>query len=72
VEKGLLNIPKHLMLHVPPFLDGFVFLFINDVLSLNKSMFGYCVDRIYHIELEIKENTDTSIASVRFVLVGKP
>ena len=26
-------------------------------------MFGYCVDRIYHIELEIKENTDTSMSA---------
>jgi hypothetical protein len=26
-------------------------------------MFGYCVDRKYHIELEIKENTDTSMSA---------
>ena len=26
-------------------------------------MFGYCVDRIYHIELEIKENTDKSMSA---------
>jgi hypothetical protein len=28
-----------------------------------NSMFGYCVDRIYHIELEIKEYTDTSMSA---------
>jgi len=44
-----------LQFHVP--------LFINDVLSLNNSMFGDCVDRIYHIELEIKENTDTAMSA---------
>jgi hypothetical protein len=35
------------------------FRYIDDVLSLNKSRFGDFVDRIYHIELEIKDTTDT-------------
>ena len=33
--------------------------YIDDVLSLNNSRFGDFVDRIYPIELEIKEITDT-------------
>jgi hypothetical protein len=32
---------------------------IDDVLSLNNSRFGDFVDRIYSIELEIKDTTDT-------------
>ena len=32
---------------------------IDDVLSLNNSGFGDFVDRIYPIELEIKDTTDT-------------
>jgi hypothetical protein len=41
---------------------NFTFRYIDDVLSLNNSRFGDFVDRIYHIELEIKDttNTDTS------------
>ena len=35
------------------------FRYIYDVLSLNNSMFGDFVDRIYPIELEIKDTTDT-------------
>ena len=35
------------------------FRFINDVLSLNNSKFGDYVERIYPIELEIKDTTDT-------------
>ena len=38
---------------------NFTFRYIDDVLSLNNSRFGYCVDRIYLIELEIKDTTDT-------------
>ena len=37
----------------------FTFRYIDDVLSLNNSMFGDIVDRIYPIELEIKDTTDT-------------
>ena len=33
--------------------------YIDGVLSLNNSTFGDFVDRIYHIELEIKDTTDT-------------
>ena len=33
--------------------------YIEDVLSLNNSRFGDFVDRIYPIELEIKDITDT-------------
>jgi hypothetical protein len=38
---------------------NFTFRYIDDVLSLNNSRFGDCVDRIYSIELEIKDTTDT-------------
>jgi hypothetical protein len=33
--------------------------YIDDVLSLNNSRFGDCIDRIYPTELEIKDTTDT-------------
>ena len=36
---------------------NFIF-YIDDVLSLNNCTFGDCVDRIHHIELEIKDVTD--------------
>ena len=35
------------------------FRYIDDVLSLYNSRFGDFVDRIYRIELEIKDTTDT-------------
>jgi hypothetical protein len=38
---------------------NFTFRYIDDVLSLNNSRFGEFVDRIYPIELEIKDTTDT-------------
>jgi hypothetical protein len=38
---------------------NFTFRFIYDVLSLNNSRFGDFVDRIYPIQLEIKDTTDT-------------
>ena len=38
---------------------NFTFRYIDDVLSLNNSRFGDFVDRIYHIELEVKDTTDT-------------
>jgi hypothetical protein len=38
---------------------NFTFCYIDDVLSLNKSRFGNFVDRIYPIELAIKDTTDT-------------
>jgi hypothetical protein len=37
---------------------NFTFRYIDDVLSLNNSRFGDYVDRIYPIELEIKDTTD--------------
>jgi hypothetical protein len=36
-----------------------MFRYIDDVLSLNNSKIGYFVDRIYPIELEIKDTVDT-------------
>ena len=38
---------------------NFTFHYIDDVRSLNNSRFGDFVDRIYPIELEIKDTTDT-------------
>ena len=38
---------------------NFTFRDIDDVLSLNNSRFGDFVDRIYHIELEIKDTAYT-------------
>jgi hypothetical protein len=38
---------------------NFTFRYIDDVLSLNNSKFGDFVDRIYPIELEIEDTTDT-------------
>jgi hypothetical protein len=38
---------------------NYTFRYIDDVLSLNNSRFGDSVDRIYPIELEIKDTTDT-------------
>jgi hypothetical protein len=37
---------------------NFTFRYIDDVLSLNNSRFGDFVDRIYPIELEIKDTTE--------------
>ena len=38
---------------------NFMFSYIDDVLSLNNSKFGDFIDRIYPIELETKDTTDT-------------
>ena len=38
---------------------NFTFRYTDDVLSLNNSGFGDCVDHIYHIDLKIKDTTDT-------------
>ena len=38
---------------------NFTFRYLDDVLSLNNSRFVDFVDRIYPIELEIKDTTDT-------------
>jgi hypothetical protein len=40
-------------------MKSFTFRYIDDILSLNNSRFGDSVDRIYLIELEIKDTTDT-------------
>jgi hypothetical protein len=42
---------------------NFTFRYIDDVLSLNNFGFGDFVDRIYPIELEIKDNTDTDTSA---------
>jgi hypothetical protein len=42
---------------------NFTFRDIDDVLSLNNFRFGDFVDRIYPIELEIKDTTDTDISA---------
>ena len=39
---------------------NFTFRYINDILSLNNSTIGDYVDRIYPIELEIKDTIDTA------------
>jgi hypothetical protein len=39
---------------------NFTFRYIDDVLSINNSRLGDFVDRIYLIELEIKDTTDTA------------
>jgi hypothetical protein len=38
---------------------NYTFRYIDDILSLNNSTFGDFVDRIYPIELEIKDTADT-------------
>ena len=42
---------------------NFTFRYIDDVLSLNNSRFDDFVDRIYPIELEIEDTTDTDRSS---------
>ena len=42
---------------------NFTFRYIDDVLSLNNYKFGDIVDRIYLIELEIKDTTDTDTSA---------
>ena len=42
---------------------NFTFRYIDDVLSLNNYRFGDFVDRIYPIELEIKDTTDTDTSA---------
>ena len=42
---------------------NFTFRYIDDVLSLNNSRFGGFVDRIYPIDLEIKDITYTDISA---------
>ena len=42
---------------------NFMFRYIDDVLSLNNTRFCDFVDRIYPIELEIKDTTDTDMSA---------
>ena len=43
---------------------NFTFCYIDDALSLTNTRFGDFVDRIYPIELEIKDNTDTGLLHI--------
>jgi hypothetical protein len=52
-----------LLLFLPTCSFNFTFRYIDDVLSLNNSKFGDFVDRIYPIELEIKDTTDTDTSA---------
>ena len=55
--KALMHVP-----YIEKKLDrsfNFTFRYIDDVLSLNNSKFGDFVDRIFPIELEIKDTSDT-------------
>ena len=47
----------------PDPLISFTFRYIDDVLSLNNSRYGDFVDRIYPIELEIKDTTNTNTSA---------
>jgi hypothetical protein len=44
-------------------IKNFTFHYIDDVRSLNNSRFGDFVDRLYPIELEIKDTTDTDMSA---------
>ena len=50
---------------------NFTFRYIDDVLSLNNSMFGDFVDRIYPVELEIKNTTDADRSASYFKSFSK-
>ena len=45
------------------FNSTFRYILVDDVLSLNNSKFGDYVERIYPIELEIKDTTDTVMSA---------
>jgi hypothetical protein len=47
------------------------FRYIDDVISLNNSMFGDIVDCIYPIELEIKDTADTTTKHSKYVVNQK-
>ena len=47
---------------------NFTFRYIDDVLSLNNSRFGDFVDRIYPIELKVKDTTDSDRSAAYFDL----
>jgi hypothetical protein len=48
---------------------NFTVRYLDDVLSLNNSRFGDFVDRIYSIELEIKDTTDTDFATKEMISI---
>ena len=48
---------------------NFTFRYIDDVLSLNNSRIGDFVDRLYPIELEIKDTTDTDFATKEMISI---
>jgi hypothetical protein len=48
---------------------NFTFRYIDDVISLNNSRFGDFVDRIYPIELEIQDTTDTDFPILNFPFI---
>ena len=50
---------------------NFTFRYIDYVLSLNNSMFGDFVDRIYPVELEIKNTTDSDRSASYFKSFSK-
>jgi hypothetical protein len=50
---------------------NFTFRYIDDVLSLNNSMLGDFVDRIYPVELEIKNTTDADRSASYFKSFSK-
>jgi hypothetical protein len=50
---------------------NFTFRYIDDVLSLNNTRFGDFVDRIYPIELEIKNTTYTDTKHYKYVVNQK-
>ena len=54
----ILALPKKNEKRLAPYFN-FTFRYIDGILSLNNSRFGDFVDRIYLIELEIKDTTDT-------------
>ena len=48
---------------------NFTVRYLDDVLSLNNSRFGDFVDRIYSIELEIKDTTDTDFTTKEMISI---
>jgi len=55
--------PSKIALSLLSFKSGTAYRNINDVLSLNSSMFCDSVDSMYHIRFEIKESTDTAMSA---------
>jgi hypothetical protein len=51
------------ILPIQVLLECCMFRYIDDVILLNNSRFGDFVDRIYPIELEVKDTTDTDTSA---------